>query len=80
MGAILCAHLVRGEPHIQCNVNQEVTTTSPPFYNEQHRSHNLFVKAAPGMTFTSWSHHHFVAIGKPEQQVQKASNCGSKQQ
>jgi len=25
--------------------------------------HVLFVKAAPGTTFTSWSQHHFVAIG-----------------
>ena len=33
-------------------------TTSPTFYNEPHRSHVLFVKAAPGTTFTSWSQHH----------------------
>jgi len=39
-----------------------------------HQSHVLFVKFAPGTTFTSWSQHHFVAIGKPEQQVRKASH------
>jgi len=37
-------------------------------------------KAAPGTTFTSWSQHHFVAIGNPERQVRKASHRGSKQQ
>jgi len=40
----------------------------------------LFVKVAPGTTFTSWSQHNFVAIGKPGQKVHKASHCGSKQQ
>jgi len=38
-----------------------------------------FVKVAPGTTFTSWSKHHIVVIGKAEQQVRKASHCGSKQ-
>jgi len=65
MGVILRAHAVCGESHIQRNTNGEVATTSPPFYNEPHRSHVLFVKAAPGMTFTSWLQHHFVVIGKP---------------
>jgi len=41
----------------------------------------VFVKVAPGTTFTSWSKHHFVVIGKPRRQVCKASHCGgSKQQ
>jgi len=31
-----------------------------------HRSHVLCVKAELGTTFTSWSQHHFVAIGNPE--------------
>jgi len=31
-------------------------------------------------TFTSWSQHHFVAIGYPERYVRKASQRGSKQQ
>jgi len=80
MGVILRAHPVHGEYHIQSSANREVATTSPPFYNEPHQSHILFVKAAPGMTFTFWSHHHFVAIRKHERQVRKASHCGSKQQ
>jgi len=78
--AILHAHPVHGESHIQRNANREVATTSPPFYNELHRLHVLFVKAAPGMTFTSWSEHHFVVIEKLEWQVREASHCGSKQQ
>jgi len=40
----------------------------------------FFVKVAPGTTFTSWSKHHFVVIGKAEQQVRKASHCCTKQQ
>jgi len=63
MGVVLRAHPVRGESHIQRNANREVATTSSRFYNEPHRSHVLFVKTAPGTTFTFWSQHHFVAIG-----------------
>ena len=77
---VLRAHPVHGESHNARNANGEVATTSPPFYNEPHRSHILFVKAEPGTTSTSWSQHHFVAIGKPERHVRKASHCGSKQQ
>ena len=73
-GVILHAHPVCGESHIQCNTNGEVATTSPPFYNKPHRSHILFVKAAPGTTFTSWSQHHFVAIGKPGVKCMKLDN------
>ena len=69
MGVILDAHPVGSESHIQRNANGEVATTSPPFCNERHRLHVLFVKFAPGTTFTSWSQHHFIAIGKPERQV-----------
>jgi len=79
-GVILHAHPVRGKSHNQRNATGEVATTSPPFYNEPHRSHVLCVKAELGMTFTSWSQHHFVAIGNPEQHVRKSSHCGSKQQ
>ena len=79
-GVVLRAHSVRGEPRIQRNAKGEVATTSPPFYNEPHRSHVLFVKVLHGTTFTSWSQHHFVAIGKLERQVRKASYCGNKQQ
>ena len=60
MGAVLRAYPVHSEPHIQRNANGEVAATSPPFRNEPHLSHVLFVKAAPGTTFTSWSQHHFV--------------------
>jgi len=79
-GVVLRAHPICGESHIQCYASGYVATTSPPFHKEQHRSHILFVKVAPGTTFTSWSQHHFVAIRKPERQVRKASHFGSKQQ
>jgi len=77
MGVVLRAHSIRGKPRIQRNVNGEVATTVTtylPFCNEPHRSHVVCVKAAPGTTFTSWSQNHFVAIGKPERQVRKASH------
>jgi len=54
----------RGESHNQRNATREVATTSPPFYNEPHRSHVLCVKAELSTTSTSWSQHHFVTIGK----------------
>ena len=79
-GVILHTHLIRGESHIQRNTTGEVATTSPPFYNEPHRSHVLCVKAELRTTFTSWSQHHFVAIGNPERHVHEASHRGSKQQ
>ena len=61
---VLRPHPVRGESHIQRNAIGEVATTSPRLYNESHGSHVLCVKAELGMTFTSWSQHHFAAIGK----------------
>jgi len=79
-GVILHAHSVRGESHNQRNITGEVATTSPPFYNEPHRPHVLRVKAELHTTFTSWSQHHFVAIGNPKRDVRKASHHGSKQQ
>jgi len=79
-GVSLHAHPVRGESHNQRNTTGEVATTNPPFYNEPHRSHVLCVKAELGTTSTSWSKHHFVAIGNPERHVRKASHRGSKQQ
>jgi len=79
-GVILHAHPVRGESYNQRNTTGEVATTFPPFYNELHRSHVLCVKAELCTTFTSWSQHHFVAIGNPEQHARKASHRGSKQQ
>ena len=79
-GVILHAHPVRGESHNHRNTTREVATTSPPFYNELHWSHVLCVKAELGTTFTSWSQHHFVAIGNPERHVCKALHGGSKQQ
>ena len=66
---VLRAHPLRGESNIQRDATGEVAITSPPFYNEPHRSHVLCVKAEPVTTFTSWSQHHFVAIGKPERHV-----------
>jgi len=77
---VLRAHLIRGESHNQHNTTGGVATTSPPFYNEPHRSHVLCVKAELGTTSTSWSQQHFVAIGNPERHVRKASQRGSKQQ
>ena len=79
-GVILHAHPVRGESHNQRNTTGEVATTSPPFYNEPYRLHVLCVKAELGTTSTSWSQHHFVAIGNPEGHVCEASHRGSKQQ
>ena len=77
---VLSAHPVCGESHIQRNASGEVAATSPPFFNERHRSRVLCVKAELGTAFTSWWQHHFVSIGKPERHVRKASHCGSKQQ
>jgi len=76
---VLRAHPVRGESHIQRNATGEVATTSPPFCNEPHRSHVLWVKAELGTTSTSWSQHHFGAIEKTERHVLKALQRGSKQ-
>jgi len=36
-------------------VNHTFNATSPPFCNEAHRSHVLFVKASHSTTFASWS-------------------------
>jgi len=65
-GVVLHAHPVCGESHNQRNTTREVATTSPPFYNDPHRSHVLCVKAELSTTFTSWSQHHFVAIGNAQ--------------
>jgi len=65
MGVILRTHPVCDELNIQRNINREVETICPGIYNEPHELQILFVKVAPGITFTSWSQHHFVAIGKP---------------
>jgi len=74
---VLHACPIRGESHNQRNTTGEVATTSPPFYNEPHV---LCVQTDPGTTFTSWSQHHFVAIGNPEWHMRKASHHGMKQQ
>jgi len=63
---------VGGQPRGYSNI--------PRFSNKAHLLHVLFVKVVPGTTFTSWSKHHFVVIGKAEQQVRKPSHCGTKQQ
>ena len=59
---VLRARPIRGESHNQRNTTGEVATTSPPFYNEPHRSHVLCEKAELRTTFTSWSQHHFVDV------------------
>jgi len=79
-GVVLQAHPVRGESHNQHNTTGEVAATSPPFYNEPHRSHVLCVKAELCMTITSWSQHHFDAIGNPEWHMHNASHRVSKKQ
>jgi len=79
-GDILHAHPVRGESRNQRSTTGEVATTSHPFYNEPHWSHVLCKKAELGTPSTSWSQHHFIAIGNPERHVRKALHCGSKQQ
>jgi len=48
---VLRAHPVRGESHNQRNTTGEIATTSPPYYNEPHRSHVLCVKCELGTTF-----------------------------
>ena len=60
---VLLAHPVGGESHNQRNAG-EVTATSPPFHNEPHRSHVIFVKVSHNTTSTSCSQHHVVVIGK----------------
>jgi len=60
------------KPQFQFKTNRKVATTSRRFCNEPHLLHVLFVKVVPGITFTSWSKHHFVVIGKAEQEVHKA--------
>ena len=56
IGVVHHAHPVRGESHIQCNINTEVETTSPPLNNEQHRSHvrTFFLR---GLHLARPSHH-----------------------
>jgi len=79
-GVVLHARPVRGESHNQRRTIGKVGTTSPPFYNEPHRSHVRCVKAELRTTFISWSQHHFVAIGNPERHMRKASHSDSKHQ
>jgi len=63
MGVILHGYPVRGTSQRQpkgCN-------NIPSFSQRTAPIALLFVKVAPGTTITTWSQHHFVAIGKPEQ-------------
>ena len=53
--AIVSAHPICGVSRMQPCACRVVATKLFPFYNEPHRSQALFVKAAPGMAFTSWS-------------------------
>jgi len=61
----LCGHPICGESHFQRNINWEVATKSPPFCSEPHISHILFVKVAPGTTFTSWSNTTLLWLESP---------------
>jgi len=47
----------------------------PSFLQSTAPIARFFVKVVPSTTFTSWSKHHFVVIGKAEQQVRKASQA-----
>jgi len=69
---VIFMYWASNNPHFQCNASLEVAATFPRFCNEPHLLHTLFVKFVPGTTFTSWAKHHFVVIGKAEQQVRKA--------
>ena len=42
--------------------SKNFATISPGFCNEPHLLHVLFVKVAPGTTFTSWTKHHFTTL------------------
>jgi len=69
-------------------VNHTINATPPerlqqhPLLFTMNRTDRTFfcVKAELSTTSTSWSQHHFVAIGNPEWHVRKASHRGSKQQ
>ena len=75
------AHIPFVVNHIFNATSAERLQQHPLPFTTNHTDHTFFfAKPAPGTTFTSWSQHHFVAIGKPERQVCKASHCGSKQQ
>ena len=45
--------------HMQCCADG-AAVTFPPSYNELHQFQILFVKAASGIAFTSWSQHNFI--------------------
>jgi len=70
--------------HMPFVVNHTFNTTSPerlqqhPLLFTTNRTDRTFFVWR--LTLTSWSQHHFVAIGNPERHMCKASHCGSKQQ
>ena len=66
-----CWAMVMRKPQFPFNSNREIAATSSRFCNEPHLLHILFVKVAHGTTFTSLLKHHFIVIGKAEQQVRK---------
>jgi len=43
IGVVLCTHSVRGEPRFQRNANEEVATTSPPFFSTNHTNRKFFL-------------------------------------
>ena len=68
------------ENHTFNTTPTEICNSIPSFFAMNHLLHVLFVKVVPGTTFTTWSKHHFVTIGKTEQRAHKTSRCGTKQQ
>jgi len=74
--------------HIPFVVNHTINATPPErlqqhllLFTTNHTDRTFFcVKAELRTTSTSWSQHHFDAIGNPERHVRKASHHGSKQQ
>ena len=69
-------------------VNHTINATPPErlqqhplLFTTNHSDRTFFdVEAELCMISTSWSQHHFVAIGNPERHVRTASHRGSKQQ
>jgi len=82
MGVVLRAHSVRGELRIQRNANGEVACCNNSLFFTTNRTDRTFFLWRLHLARPSHPSHStiFVAIGRPERQVRKASHCGSKQQ
>jgi len=68
MGVVFRAYPVRGESHIHATPTEMLQQHALLFTTNRTDHTFFFVEVA-----TSWSLHHFVAMGKPERQVRKAS-------